>query len=287
MIRYRYVSTGQGEGSWGHELDRRWAPLFDPAAPRAFYADVLSVIGRPPPGPEDAGLCHSIALPGESYTWRLAHLPTPEIVAHEKTAISGFQRVYALSRYFLATLRERGIANAAGVLLYPTPPAPRAARVARRAIVAQRFSEEKMPALVIELARRMPDVDFVFTSAEPPEGLYRVWLDLAPANVSVRCFPRKVDYYEFVAGSGCGFVATLRDNFGVSALDCLAAGRPYVAPDLFAYPEIVQDRACLYEPFSLRDMERAIRHALSRTDPAEPPWTAEEAARHLEEMLCS
>lgn len=285
MIDYRYIPTDLDEGSWGHELDRSWGPLFNPRAQRAFHADVFRVIGRDPPGPDDAGLCHSLAMPGESYAWRFAHLPAGEILGLETTAIASFCRVFTLSEYFRGVLMEHGLRNVAGVLLYPTPRIRPTDGVERRVVVAQRFSEEKMPLLVLALARRMPDVEFVFVHAHEPEGLYRIWLDLAGRNTSFRSFPSKTEYYQFLARSACGLVATFRDNFGVSALDCLAAGRPYVAPDGFAYRELIEDRLCLYEPYSLSDMERAVRHALAIPGHVRPPWTHEQALRQIARVL--
>lgn len=285
MINFRFVPTGLDEDSWGWELDRTWAPLFNPQADRAFYADVFRMPSDDEVGREDVGICHSVLLPGESYAWRLAHLSAAEIMTIEHETIRKFRRVYTLSKYFHNVLSSCGLKNVAGVIRYPPPVIEPAHEIQRRVIIAQRLSEEKLPLLVLELARRMPDMAFVFVHAREPEGLYRIWIDSATPNVSFQCFRSRAEYYRFLAQSGCGLVATVRDNFGVSGLECLAAGRPYVAPDAFAYRELVSDANCLYEPFSLSSMERAVRYASSLTKGCGLPWSRSDAVAHLTRKL--
>jgi hypothetical protein len=287
MIGYRYVSVGRGEGSWGYELDRALARHFDPGARHAFHADVFSSLEcAQPPGPGDAGICHSLAMPGEPHLSGLLKDRRPRALRDAELAwLSKFDSIFTLSAYFRAVLEGHDVTNVKGVLKYPTPAVRRSPEIYPRVVVSQRFSPEKAPLLVLELAGRMPDVAFTFTSPAPPSGILASWLELAADNVAAKCFPRKRDYYEYLGASQCGFVATLRDNFGVSGLDCLAAGRPYIAPDLFAYRELVADAECLYEPFCLHDMERAVRHGLAVEGHVDPPWTHEAAIEHLQRML--
>jgi glycosyltransferase involved in cell wall biosynthesis len=287
MIGYRYVPVGRGEGSWGYELDRALARHFDPGARPAFHADVFASLEyAEPPGPGDAGICHSLAMPGEPHLSGLLKDGRPRALRDAELAwLSKFDSIFTLSAYFRGILERHDVTNVKGVLKYPTPAVRRSREIFSRVVVSQRFSPEKAPLLVLELAGRMPDVAFTFTSPAPPSGILASWLELAADNVATKCFPRKRDYYEYLGASQCGFVATLRDNFGVSGLDCLAAGRPYIAPDLFAYRELVTDPECLYEPFCLHDMERAVRHALAVEGDVEPPWTHEAAIDHLHRML--
>jgi glycosyltransferase involved in cell wall biosynthesis len=288
MIGYRYVPVGRGEGSWGYELDRALARHFDTSARRAFHADVFSSLEcAEPPGRGDAGICHSLAMPGEPHlTGGLLKDGRARALREAELAwLSKFDSIFTLSAYFRGILERHDVTNVKGVLKYPTPAVRRSREIFPRVVVSQRFSPEKAPLLVLELAGRMPDVAFTFTSPVPPSGILASWLELAADNVAAECFPHRGDYYEYLGASQCGLVATLRDNFGVSGLDCLAAGRPYIAPDLFAYRELVADPECLYEPFCLHDMERAVRHALAVEGDVEPPWTREAAIDHLHRML--
>jgi hypothetical protein len=284
-LDYRYVPTGQGEGGWGWHLDACWAPLFDPGASRAFYADVYACIGQPKPGPEDVGVVHSFAVPGESYLWRFGDAGGDEVRGLLFDLVSSFRSVFALSDFFATALRAEGVTNVAGTLRYPPLAARPPAASSGRVVIAQRLSEEKLPLVVLQLARATPDIEFVFVSAEPPQGAYRLWLELAPRNVSFRSFPRRDDYLDYLSRAGCGFVATACDNFGVAALECLALGKPYVAPRWFAYPEFIRDPRLLYEPYAIADMQRALRYALQRSAAVASPWTLEDSVQTLARAL--
>src|SRR5215213_8688991 len=237
MIGYRYVPVGRGEGSWGYELDRALARHFDPGAGRAFHADVFASLEyAEPPGPGDAGICHSLAMPGEPHLTGLLKDGRPRALRDTELAwLSKFDSIFTLSAYFRGILERHDVTNVKGVLKYPTPAVRRSREIFPRVVVSQRFSPEKAPLLVLELAGRMPDVAFTFTFPAPPTGILASWLELAADNVAARCFPRKRDYYEYLGASQCGFVATLRGSFLVAGLGCPRAGSQYHTPAVTEY----------------------------------------------------
>ena len=287
-IPYRYVPTGQLESSWGYHLDCAWSGLFDPNASAAFYGDIFTSTFKGVVGPHDLGICHSVMLPGEAYALRFSGIPVIEAKSLEASIVRSFRHVFTLSSYFQDLLRSHGFQNVKGPLLYPPPLLKRKKpqkSSRKQVVIAQRFSEEKLPLLVMEVARNMPDINFIFVHALEPREPYVTWLQLASRNVSSQIFPTRDQYTEFIANSDCGLVISARDNFGVSVLECLSLGVPCVAPRLFAFPELIKDSFCLYEPYSLIDVERAIRYALNCSGSARAPWTIEESTVHLQEEI--
>ena len=84
-----------------------------------------------------------------------------------------------------------------------------------------------------------------------------------------------------LAGSDAVVMVGLREGFGLPALEALAAGRPVIAADAGALPEVVGPLAALCDPLDVGSIARAIDRALNddalrdRIEREGPAWAAE------------
>lgn len=307
-----YIPTKHDQSNWGYELDRLWSSHFigKKGSPH-FWADSNLVPSKTPfsypscivgntkisqafPNgidiSNDVALVHSILLPGE-VDWEgvIEHRTDLEVVIQEEFEfLKSFGVIFTLSNYFKDILEARGL-EVAGVLKYPiipnyeyaySYPHPEIPRV----VVNQRMSEEKYPLMVMQVAEMMPEVQFVFTGSKPLHPKYKGWLLSIPSkNVSYKICPTKDDLRRIIRESSCAFLVTGRDNFGVSGLEVLSQGRPYVAPNAFAFPEYIPSEF-LYTPYSLEDMVECVYHAIE-IGISRAPWDLKESIQSLRAIL--
>jgi glycosyltransferase involved in cell wall biosynthesis len=137
----------------------------------------------------------------------------------------------------------------------PLPPGP------PRALIAGALVPWKRPDLAVEIARRMPDVQFTF-AGEPLPGDPLPDLD-PPPNVT---FAGRVDIRDALRSHHLLLHCADREPYGLVIVEALAAGRPVVAPDA-AGPSELLDRG-LYPPGNADAAVERIREALE--DPGDP-----------------
>ncbi|MDA0173234.1 glycosyltransferase family 4 protein [Solirubrobacter taibaiensis] len=130
-----------------------------------------------------------------------------------------------------------------------------------RALIAGALVPWKRPDLAVEIARRMPDVDFTF-AGEPLPGDPMPELD-APENVT---FAGQVDMRAALREHHVLLHCADREPWGLVLIEALAAGRPVVAPAAGGPLEIL-DRG-LFTPGNADDAVAKLRAALA--DPGEP-----------------
>jgi len=264
VVPLEYMPTGHKQGDWGYVMDKLWAPYFGGRTGRFWAASGMAPVGEDVS--EDYAVVHSDhGVLGDCGMTVYTTEELRGVRAVEFTQLRQFKGLFTLSEYYANRLRTRlGLCNVLGVLPYPVMPglAPTSFVQRNRVAVNQRMSEEKAPLLVMRLAERLPEYQFVFTGASRPSGgykeLYASMLEVAPPNVSFKELPTKGAYYEFLAASSCGLSTTFQDNFGVAAVETQMCGRPYVAPRMFAFPEMVPKK-WMYEPWALNQIAHRIR----------------------------
>ncbi len=286
-VDVKYMPTGQDEGNWGWVMDNTWGPLCSSTSPRRFWADAHMALhnAKREELSNDYALAHSFLRPGEHDCRGLdSWIDGKQLQEEELEWFRAFQGVFVFSDWMAENLEERGV-TVLGKIKYPTPiqhieRAHRQRLEKPTVVIGQRFHPEKFPLWVMELAKRMPDVDFVWTRSrgDRPDGVWGLWLDMAPANFSFRVLDSKQAFLDLTSRSLCGLVSGVGDTFGVSGVETLAMGVPYVAPNLIAFPEYVPAEL-LYKPFCLEDAERAIRSCSDYVVEKGYPWTRKEAVQ--------
>lgn len=135
-----------------------------------------------------------------------------------------------------------------------------------------RLSKEKGIDLIIEAARRNPDIKFRLAGSEDTE------LGELPANVELAGFLRGGELDEFYRKSRFMVMASRwYEGFPMSILEASAMGRCVVAPDHGGFTEIVSQPGgdgrigLLFEPGNADALSRALRRL----------WDAPEEARRL------
>lgn len=72
-----------------------------------------------------------------------------------------------------------------------------------------------------------------------------------------------IEYYR-----SCDIVmlASLYEGFGLPILAAQAVGRPVITSNLFSMPEVGGEGACYVDPYSVKDIRKAVRRIVSDND---------------------
>ncbi len=166
-------------------------------------------------------------------------------------ALTDFQQ-QKLEQYGLQGQRFRVIPN---VIDPVQMPAPSGIKAPPYVAYAGRISPEKGIDLLLEAARKLPHIPFKVAGALA-EGIS---LDKKPDNlewVGLFNWTQLADFYAnarmVVSASRC------YEGFPLSVLEAMYYARPVVAPDLAAFPEIVDKGGLLYPPGDAEGLARAI-----------------------------
>jgi glycosyltransferase involved in cell wall biosynthesis len=280
--------------NWGWMLDQAWAQLFDGRGDRFWASAHAHHKHKNMDVSRDSGLVHSVLSYGEpDWSW-LAPQNDADIhagIAKERMILGRFRRRWTLSRYCRAVLEQRGL-SCEGVLRYPfiVKDAYISSRRHKQVVVPQRFSQEKLPIVVFHLAQRMRDWVFRFTCPRPWEEadpILRAWMTSAHTDGMTTlefayCPDRESFYRELSQASVC-LSTSAYDTFGVAGFEAMSMGVPFVAPRMFAFPEFVPSE-CLYEPWSLDNMEWAIGNAAVKNY-VETPWTLADSLDDIRRLI--
>lgn len=134
----------------------------------------------------------------------------------------------------------------------------------RRVLFASRFESYKGVDVVMELARRMPDVAFLCAGHGSEEDALRK-AAAQQKNISIvsTLSPKKL--WELVAESAAVLVPSRwPEPFGLVALESLALGTPAIVSNRGGLPEIVEDGVSgfVLSPDDVESWERAVRTLL-------------------------
>ncbi len=151
----------------------------------------------------------------------------------------------------------------------------------RYVLFVGRFAAVKGPETLLDAARLLPWLSFRFVGAGPQEAaLKRLAQDMP--NVAFAGYKTGAALEEEYAGAlAVAMPSRMRETFGLVALEAMARGKPVLASDAGALPEIVEDRfnGWLLPPLDVR----AWAEALQRIAVDEPFRSS--LARHARETV--
>nr|WP_223217214.1 glycosyltransferase family 1 protein [Rhizobium cauense] len=81
------------------------------------------------------------------------------------------------------------------------------------------------------------------------------------------------DLVSLYKGADLVIQPSLSEGFGLTALEAMTCGVPVIASNAGALPEIVEDKAFLFDPTDTADITRAMKHALGKSDAAKDATT--------------
>ncbi|WP_294594270.1 glycosyltransferase family 4 protein [uncultured Rikenella sp.] len=183
-------------------------------------------------------------------------------------ALSEFQRTL-LSRYTgIPSDRFAVVPNGVDPALMPEPSAE--ARKAGRRYVAYagRLSREKGLDLLIEAARRLPDVEFR-VAGEAAEGYT---LPEIPKNVHLLGKLNRRELADLYTGAKALVLTSLcYEGFGLVVIEAMYYGTPVVVPERGGLPEIVERGDCgaVYTPGSAEALAERLEELLSDPERAD------------------
>lgn len=101
------------------------------------------------------------------------------------------------------------------------------------AVWAARFDEDKNPRMLLDIARRMPDVNFAAYGTGPAEPQIRA---LAPANLDIRGWSSPGELWD---AAGVYIGTSSREAFGRSAVEAASRGVVPVISDVFGAADLL------------------------------------------------
>ena len=128
-------------------------------------------------------------------------------------------------------------------------------------LYAGRLSPEKGVAVLLEAARRLPDIPFTIAGDGPAR---RALEDTAPPNVRFLGFRPFAEIQELIAQSRLVSVPSIwYENFPYAALEPMALGKTVIASRIGGLPEIIRDQetGLLVPPADIPRLVDAIRAA--------------------------
>lgn len=292
LLPYYFIADGHTPDiGWSDDLVEGFQGLFDPDAdplgPWFSIANSYSTVECPEYGRKAARLqppdgsvaiCHGLLGPGDEALVDAAPYPLYAALVIDHLMLAPWKRRLVMSRYHMSGLAMTPYPGH-DVLLWPPGEFPPRTEANGCIVISGALAEAKGLLLAMHLASEMPTSQFVWCFGKQFEPRYRHWVEVSPSNFTFRVFPTRGEYKQFVANSLCGLSVSLHESFGVSGVDFLAAGRPFVAPRSMAFPEFIQDRH-LYDPWSIASMQRALAAAVY-DEGAHLTWTLQEAQQVL------
>jgi len=116
------------------------------------------------------------------------------------------------------------------------------------------------PTVVVELARRLPDLDFVTTFL--PRGMDT---RSAPSNIKVTGLLSRWDAWGLQKAADI-YLGTTKETFGVGALEAMASRAPVVGFRHGATPQVVGDCGLFVLPGDYDGLARVLKEALARKE---------------------
>jgi len=146
-------------------------------------------------------------------------------------------------------------------------------------LTAARMHPQKRPLDLVELARRVADLDRVrFLLVGGGELEAAVDRAIAASGARIRRLPFRDDIPELIAASDAGCLVSDFEGLPVFLLECLQAGRPFLGTDVGDMGELLRSTGAgivVDTPGDLDALEAAVRRL---TDPAERARLAARAA---------
>jgi glycosyltransferase involved in cell wall biosynthesis len=174
-------------------------------------------------------------------------------------------KVTAITNAHLQSIVERG---GGATLIVPDVPTEQEAPTRRdfgpgfHALYVASYSADEPFEIVLEAARRTPDVTFWLTGR--PKGKAKALLESAPSNVKLLGFLSREDYLSALAGAHVVLALTTRDHtMQRAAYEAAYLGVPVIVSD---WPILREnfDRGSIWVDNTGDSLERGIRHARER-----------------------
>jgi glycosyltransferase involved in cell wall biosynthesis len=173
--------------------------------------------------------------------------------------------VTSITNDYLQSIVERAGGR---TLIVPDVPTEQGAPTRRdfgpgfHALYVASYSADEPFEIVLEAARKLPDVTFWLTGK--PKGKAKVLLDSAPSNVKLLGFLSRGDYLSALAGAHVVLALTTRDHtMQRAAYEAAYLGVPVVVSD---WPILREnfDRGSIWVDNTGDSLERGLRHARDR-----------------------
>lgn len=122
----------------------------------------------------------------------------------------------------------------------------------------------------LELARRMPDVRFLWFGWTDPRLLprdIRDAMDAAPGNVQFPGFVDRERLREVYCGADAFAFLSYEETEGIVVLEALACGIPTVVRDIPVYGDWLEDGKTVYKASNLEEFQRIVAGILDGTLP--------------------
>jgi len=212
-------------------------------------------------------------------------------VHRRRGTFAGITRAIALTPFTVQKMVESRLFRAdqldvlGNFIPDPLPEARTAPPVHGYVAFLGRLSEEKGAHLLIEAARRLPDVPFRLAGDGPQrEALERMARGLPNVELTGKISPDR--RWAFLCGAALVVIpSTVYEAFSLAALEAMACGVPVIAACLGGLPYLVQDgvQGHLFTPGSAAELAERIRDVLG--DPAGAHHMGQAGRRLVEERF--
>lgn len=124
---------------------------------------------------------------------------------------------------------------------------------------AGRLSEEKGIPLILEAARKNPDIPFKLAGSLNNECSFKKDLENLP-NVELTGHLSGIEFDEFYKNASFFVMAsTCYEGFPMAILEAGRYGKPFIGPAHGGFPEILENIGIIFEPGNAEALQQAIR----------------------------
>jgi len=158
-------------------------------------------------------------------------------------------------------------------------------------LTAARMHPQKRPLDLVELARRVSDLDRVrFLVVGGGELEAAVDRAIATSGARIRRLPLRDDNQELIAASDAGCLVSDFEGLPVFLLECLQAGRPFLGTDVGDMGELLRSTGAglvVDTPGDLDALETAVRRLADPAERARLSANAAAAAARFDPAACA